>query len=250
MAHPYRAAGRTGAKSKFKAMLGSDKGAKHTNDDSVASARAKVKDGVDDVKIMGHSPSKRLDRARGGKVKGVTVNVIIPPAAKDDDKPPMMLPPMPPPGPGPGAMPPPPMGGKPPMMPPPGPMAGGPPPPMMRASGGRARMPVQSRRAQITREDFQNRINDLDSTPAIVKRFADPNWVPGSKRGGGMKKKDGGGISGLPKNNKEWADYASKNSYKRAAGGGIKKAKLTGGADSGVGRLEHSKAQRKHSKDN
>lgn len=117
-------------------MLGSDKGAKHLNDDTVVSPNATVTNGVDDVKIMAQPPSPRLDKyARGGKVKEgksskTVVNVIVPPGG---GMPPM--PPHPPMGPPPGMMPPP--GMKPPMMPP-GPMPPSPGAglPMPKARGG------------------------------------------------------------------------------------------------------------------
>lgn len=138
MSHPYRGAGRSGAKLKFSKMLGTTKGAKHMNDDSVESPNATVRSGVDDVKIMASPPPKRLDRARGGKVhhKGggkakTVVNVIVPPGGGGG------MPPLPPLGPmaGPG-------GPMPPMMPKP-PMPGGPVPaspgvglPLPKARGG------------------------------------------------------------------------------------------------------------------
>ncbi len=255
MAHPYRAAGRTGAKSKFKAMLGSDAGAKHTNDDSVASARAKVTNGVDDVKIMGKAPPKRLDRARGGKVKDVTVNVVIPPNQGPPPLPPMMAkPPMP--MPPPGAMGPPPGG---PPMPTPGaglPMQkakGG--AVSKKAGGGRATIPPRSNRTQKAIKGFQDRIDSLDSP---IKDIApvDPAWVPGKNKGGKVSKKAFGG--GLPMQAAPQAGAAlgarpmlppqamGQRPFKD--GGAIKKAKLTGGADSGVGRLQHSKAQGKHNR--
>lgn len=251
MAHPYRSAGRDGAKTKFRSMLGTTNGAKHVNDDSVVSASTPVKKGIEDVKILAKSAPKRLDRARGGQVKkGVTVNVIVPQA---QDKPPMPMPmPMPPPGPPPGAM-----MGKPPMGPP-GPGAGPPMPtpgaglPMQkarggaveRAGGGRATMPVQSDRARKTRDRFQSRIDAMDSPiKDLAPTAVDPAWVPKAR---------GGYIGGESKSSKlkQWAQYARKNSYHKKDGGGITKAKLTAGADSGVGRLQHSKAQRKHMKDN
>lgn len=206
MAHPYRSAGRAGAKSKFRSMLGSDKGAKHLNDDSVASSRAKVTHGVDDVKIMGKSPKARLDRARGGKVakKGVTVNVIVPPS--QPPAPPPMLPPPSMAGPPGGPM------GRPPMQIPPGPGAGL---PMPRASGGRA---LISQRAVKTQRKFQDRIDALDPNQMIKEIVKTPGAV-----------------------NDDWIPS-------RKHGGSIKKAKLTGGADSGFGRLQHSKAQGKHSR--
>lgn len=204
MAHPYRSAGRTGAKSKFMAMLGSSKGAKHTNDDSVINGSNPVKNGVEDVKIMGKPPSRRLDRARGGKVskKGVTVNVIVPPSPGAAPPPPMMPPPglMPPPGP--GAMPP--MGAKPPMpIPPPG----GPPPPMMRADGGEVKPLTGSKKGSFTK-----RINKMDPLSGIMPQSGiGKDYVPG-----------------MPPPDKKF-------------GGGLPKA----GADSGVGRLQRSKMQKK-----
>lgn len=220
MAHPYRSAGRAGAKSKFRAMLGTDRGAKHLNDDTVASPNAKVTSGIDDVKIMGKCPPARLDRARGGKVakKGVTVNVIVPPAQPAVPPiPPMMKPPMPPPG-GPAVPPP---GMKPPMMPPPNapvPGAGLPP---MRARGGKVH-------------------SDEAEDKKLIKRMIAQEEA--------KEKSSGGYIGGESKPNKlkQWAQYARKNSYHKKDGGGIGKYPLTAGADSGVGRLQHSRSQRKH----
>lgn len=283
MAHPYRSAGRAGAKLKFRNMLGTEKGAKHVNDDSVASPRAKVTNGVDDVKIMGKAPPKRLDRARGGKVGKTTVNVIVPPQPGGPPMPPPSLP-MPPPVP-PMAGPP----GMPPGMPPKGPTlpqpgAGFPLPKARggsvskRADGGLvqevayrgrpmdkvigtegARGTVGGGRTTVTplsggqKGAMQRRINKLDPLHGIMPRKGiGKEWVPGIPPGFDLSKQPverarGGYISG--NSLKQWATYARKNSYHKKTGGGITKAELTGGADSGVGRLEHSKAQRKHMKD-
>lgn len=271
MSHPYRGAGRSGAKFKFGKILGTTKGAKHLNDDSVVTP-SPVKRGIEDVKIMAKSPPKRLDRARGGKCGKTTVNVVVPPSPPGG---PMMAPPLPP-GPPPG---PPPMamaGPKPPMMPPPMPPRGPMPPapgaglPMPRARGGKvhsdeaadkkliAKMIAADKskkrdsggQVDITegkRRYLQGRVNKMDPLEGTVSRKnINPDWVPQMP-----EKKSGGYIGGTAKPNqlKQWAQYARKNSYQKKDGGGITKAKLTGGADSGVGRLQHSKAQRKHMKD-
>lgn len=239
MAHPYRSAGRAGSKLKFKNMLGSEKGAKHMNDDSVADPSTPVKKGIEDVKIMGKEMPKRLDRARGGKVGKTTVNVIVPPA------PPQGLPPMPPPmppgppmagPPGPGAMPPMPPKGV--TLPQPG--AGF---PLPKASGGAVAPLTGGKKGAM-----QRKINKLDPLSGIVPKPAiGPDYVPGLPAGFELNKARGGYISGS--SIKRWAQYSRKNSYHKKSGGGISKAKLTGGADSGVGRLEHSKAQHEDNED-
>lgn len=274
MAHPYRSAGRAGAKSKFRAMLGTDRGAKHLNDDTVASPNAKVTSGIDDVKIMGKCPPARLDRARGGKVakKGVTVNVIVPPAQPAVPPiPPMMKSPMPPPG-GPAVPPP---GMKPPMMPPPNapvPGAGLSP---MRARGGRLQGGMAVNRfGKEDKDGFTSKdtykYNAETARPGQdVPLVKDQSRFTGRARGGKVhsdeaedkklikrmiaqeeakEKSRGGYIGGEPKSNKlkQWAQYARKNSYHKKDGGGIGKYPLTAGADSGVGRLQHSRSQRKH----
>ena len=150
MTHPNRGAAKASAKGKFKNMLGSSKGAKHTDEQTNPTKWSPGMTGVDDVKIMGHPTQKRLDRARGGKVsKGATVvNVIV--KGGDDKPPPPVLPPMPPPTAGP---PPPPMG-KPPMAPP---IPGGPPPGMMmRKSGGQVKAGAGSGVGRLNR---QNKLN-------------------------------------------------------------------------------------------
>ncbi len=100
----------------------------------IGTARIKLKGGG---AVPGVEPMERPDRrARGGHVKGRTVNVIVVNGKSGGDKPPMPVPvhpPMagPPPGPGPGGPPMPPPGAMPPR-----PM-GGPPPGMARPPGVR-----------------------------------------------------------------------------------------------------------------
>lgn len=188
MGHPYRGAARGTTKGKFSSILGSPKGAKHMDNDSVVNPHTPVKKGIEDVKIMGNPGQKRLDRARGGKVKGnTTVNVIV--APKPDA--PMATPPMPP------------MPAMPPM--PPKPPMGGMPPP---GAG-----PV----------------------------------MPGPGAGLPLNKARGGYIGGQATGNKlkQWATYSRKNSYHKKDGGGVDKYPITGGAESGVGRAQLSKAQHK-----
>lgn len=73
-----------------------------------------------------------------------------------------------------------------------------------------------------------------------------PMPPPGMKPPGGppMGMKRGGPISGLstPENNKKWSSYASGNSY---ASGGAVRYPISAGSESGVGRLQKSKAQGK-----
>jgi hypothetical protein len=283
MAHPHRQAARKTVKSKFKSMLGTSKGAKHVDNDSVENPNTEVKGGIEDVKIMGGKMPRRLDRARGGKVKGsTTVNVII--AQKPGFPGAGAMPPLPP-----SAAP---LPVKPPLAgptPPPGMPAGMPaggPAPMMRKCGGK----VKSKGAgglvglglaggKLLRDYIEPRYKTTEGgTGDVPKTPVNPTkdqsrLIPERARGGKMakhsdeaadkkliskmikkaevkeqakEKAGGGGLSGIADKNslQSWANYASKNSYKKAGGGGIGKYPLTAGAASGKGRLQHSKAQK------
>jgi hypothetical protein len=170
--------------------------------------KAKHKDSADAEqveRIIGRSSGGRLDKfARGGRTKATSVNVVIqPPQQQQPQAMPMpMRPPMPAPsGPPPGGPPGGAPGGVPGAAPPSGllgPVGAQPPPPQM------------------------------------------PQMPPGMQlaRGG----KVGKYIGGEPSDSKlkQWAKYARKNSYHRKDGGRIsgKYPLDSGGAESGVGRLE------------
>lgn len=58
-----------------------------------------------------------------------------------------------------------------------------------------------------------------------------------------IKNADGLPGESTEANLRRWQDYASRNSYK--TGGAVKGGKFTGGAQSGVGRLEKAAHQRR-----
>lgn len=277
MAHPYRSAARGTTKGKFSSMLGSPKGAKHMDNDSVVNPNTSVRSGIEDVKIMGHPAPKRLDRARGGKVdKKVTVNVFIPPSGGDlGAKPP--LPPLPMPPPGAGAMPP--MPGK------PGPGAAPPmipqrPTPVMPQPGAGFPLP-KARGGSVKRQEggavptsyLKDKKGGWDARTMAVtsaKGLTHPGFgytahratqdlaagrvtnVPktsqhDAKDQSRLEKSRGGYIGGEPNGNKlkQWAQYARKNSYHKKTGGGVSDYPISGGADSGVGRAQLNKAYKK-----
>jgi len=206
MVNPYRAAGRAGAKLKFRKMLGTDKGAKHLNDDTVVNPKAKVTKGVDDVKIMGGSVPKRLDRKSGGRVKPNIININI--GKQGQDQPPInplaamaaLKPPMPPQGPPPM----PPGGMRPPMPMPPGgmPMGGA----TMPAPGAGLPMP-RKRGGQVKKRDsggFLPPVNigtgSKGGAGARYQSSLETGYpAPPKKKGGKVVcKKSGGGMTGGP----------------------------------------------------
>lgn len=227
------------------------------------------------LKAGGAQTKPRLDRyARGGKVgkKGsTTVNVMISPSQQQPQPVPVPVPAggPPPAPPAPPAMPPrPPMG----MMPPGGPpMPGGAPGmPGIRSTGGRAYASggaVKSGRAweegrqngtQVSHSPGKNDTSKINKTPALLTRKR------GGRADGGSVGKTGSGLSDDTLNAMADRYRSGDRSVLQGLGRGAQGAAnaqdimqrvgrkkggraypLTGGADSGVGRLQKTKAQRK-----
>lgn len=153
-------------------------------------------------RIMGRSSGGRLDKfARGGRTKATSVNVIVQPPQQQQPQPQPqpMAPPMPMPPPGPPPAPgAPPMGGA--------PMPGG----LLNPAGGAPPPPM--------------------------------GGMPMMRKDGGRIGNKPKYITGIPTKNSlgKWAEKARKNSYHRKDGGRIGGGYPldSGGAESGVGRLE------------
>jgi len=213
-------------------MMGHASGGKVKHDDETQD-RALVKkmmkeEEKKEQKVEGKASGGRLDKyARGGRTKNPPVNVIVVAGGGKDKQPvPVPLPsggPPPPLPPPPAARPPLPMGppgglpmgadappgpGVPPGLPP----GGLPPRPLMRAHGGRIKdRPADS----LTDEQQEKLLKRADGGKA-------GKYIPGDSS---------------PNSLKRWAQYARKNSY--AKGGRVSDYPITGGADSGQGRLDY-----------
>lgn len=217
MAHPFSAQARSGSRAKFKAMVGkSGKGQAHPDEPQdrklikqVMAERGYAEGGS----VSGSKSAPRADRyARGGKVGKVNINIVVP--QKEATPPPgPILPP-------PGAIPPPglagPPGGLP--LPPPGP----PGPPMMRKAGGRVNkqgggsvqpLEIEPEKGSLERLGTNTYRRELGRDPK-TKKFG-PHPYPGSKT------------------------YQKGGPVKKARGG-----RFTGGAETGVGRLEKASHQK------